>query len=152
MPSASSQPGLTSVAGWRSRLGQARSDRRAGRVLVLVVVAAMLAVLVGPTLRAYIAQQQDISQLRAQVAAQKQRVADLQAEQERWKDPAYVEQQARQRLKFVKVGEKSYTVLDPQTGGIDVPGMAKGGSEATTWYASVWSSIKAADAPAAAAP
>ncbi|HQF03722.1 MAG TPA: septum formation initiator family protein [Phycicoccus sp.] len=153
MPSAPSQPALTSVAGWRSRLDRARSDRRTSRVFALVLVGIALMVLVGPTLKAYVNQRSDIAALRDAVAEQTKAVEELQAEQARWEDPAYIEQQARQRLKFVKPGEKSYTVLDPQTGGVEVPGMAKGAASAdTSWYATVWSSVKAADAPAAAAP
>ena len=63
------------------------------------------------------------------VAAQEQDVAALEGERERWRDPAYVEQQARQRLKFVKPGERSYTVLDPEptSGTTDlVPDVATG--------------------------
>lgn len=120
-------------------------------IAALIAVGVALMVLVGPTLRAYVQQQQQISALRQDVAAQEKAVKDLEAEQARWEDPAYVEQQARQRLKFVKVGEKSYTVLDPQTGGVEVPGMAKGVSSGA-WYASVWASVHAADAPAAVVP
>ena len=39
-------------------------------------------------------------------------VEELQKEQARWSDNAYVEQQARERLKFVKIGDRSYTVID----------------------------------------
>lgn len=150
MPSAVAQPSLTSVAGWRSRFHRARADRRTGRLALLFGVGILLLILVGPTLKAYVTQQQDISRLRQQVAAQQQQVSDLQAEQARWKDPAYIEQQARQRLKFVKVGEKAYTVLDPQTGRVDVPGMVSAAEPSASWYSSVWSSLQAADAPAAA--
>ncbi len=147
--SASAGGAVGGAAGWRTRWDRARSDQRSVRVLAAVAVALALVVLVGSTLKHYVDQRQEISRLQEQVAAQEKRVADLQAEQDRWKDPAYVEQQARQRLKFVKVGERSYTVLDPQTPAAEVPGMAPGES-ATAWYSSVWASIHAADAPAAA--
>lgn len=145
-PAASAGAG---VVGWRTRWERARSDQRSLRLLTAVVVSVVLVVLVGSTLKHYVEQRQEISRLQDQVAAQEKKVADLQAEQDRWKDPAYIEQQARQRLKFVKVGEKSYTVLDPQSPAAEVPGMAPGES-ATAWYSSVWASIHAADAPAAA--
>ena len=81
---------------------------------MIVGALVLLAIIVGPTLKAYIGQKQQISALREQVTAQEKVVDELKAEQARWQDPAYVEQQARQRLKFVKVGEKAYTVLDPE--------------------------------------
>ena len=80
-----------------------------------------------------------------------QDVAALKAEQERWRDPAYVEQQARQRLKFVKPGERSYTVLDakPATGTKDpVPELAAP-DVPLPWYQTVWQSTHTADVPGA---
>ena len=71
-------------------------------------------VLLGSTVAAYVNQRGDIAALQDKVAPQQHDVAALQAEQEQWRDPAYVEQQARQRLKFVKPGERSYTVLDAE--------------------------------------
>lgn len=117
--------------------------RRVGLGLVLL----FLVVLVAPTLRAYVQQQSDISALRDKVAQQKVTVEDLQQEQARWEDPAYVEQQARTRLKFVKVGEKSYTVLDPKVDKGD-PSVAHVGESTDPWYDSIWSSMQAADVPA----
>ena len=105
-----------------------------------------LVVLVAPTLRAYLQQRSDIDALRAHVSQQQRGVEELKQEQARWADAAYVEQQARTRLKFVKVGEKSYTVLDPvqkdTTGAI-----AHGADAAEPWYDTVWSSMQAADVP-----
>ena len=60
-------------------------------------------------------QRGEIAALQDKVVQQQQSVADLQREQARWADPAYVEQQARERLKFVKVGDRSYSVIDPAT-------------------------------------
>ena len=91
-------------------------DRRAGRslrrMLVLASIFVLLAITLVPTLRSYLRQQGDIEALREQVAGQRVTVEELQREQARWNDPAYVEQQARERLKFVKVGDSSYTVID----------------------------------------
>ncbi len=113
----------------------------------------MLLVTLVPTARSIVRQRAEIADLQARVAEQEQTVADLRAEQELWSDPAYVEQQARQRLKFVKVGDRSYTVLDPAesarstvSGAIvaapDVDGDAP-------WYGQVWQSITLADQPTA---
>lgn len=112
---------------------------------------AFLTVLLGSTVAAWVGQRGDIAALREQVATQEQDVASLQAEQERWRDPAYVEQQARQRLKFVKPGEKSYTILDadPSTGAPD--GLADPTAPESTlpWFTTVWESARTADAPGA---
>jgi cell division protein FtsB len=137
------------VAGWRGRLERATTDRRMRHGAMIVGALVLLAIIVGPTLKAYIGQKQQISALREQVTAQEKVVDELKAEQARWQDPAYVEQQARQRLKFVKVGEKAYTVLDPEDTQAIAPGMAQA-SKDSAWYATIWSSLEAADAPAAA--
>jgi len=127
------------------------SNRTARRVLVLASIAAFLAVLLGSTVVAWFHQRSEISALRDQVRSQERDVEALEAERERWADPAYVEQQARQRLKFVKPGERSYTVLDPDTeDGVDLTGTGVAGSpNALPWYEAVWESTRTADAPGA---
>mgnify|MGYP003750101571 FL=1 len=141
--------GVPAVAGWRARVDRARRDARLRRYLLLGAALLFLGILVGPTLKAYIGQRQEISALREQVATQTKAVDELKAEQARWQDPAYIEQQARERLKFVKVGEKAYTVIDPEDTRAEVDGMASAPRD-SAWYVTVWSSLKAADAPAAA--
>jgi cell division protein FtsB len=118
---------------------------------VLVSIFAFLTVLLGSTVAAYVGQQGDIAALQDKVATQQEDVTGLQNQQERWRDPAYVEQQARQRLKFVKPGERSYTVLDPEpTPGTQdhLPDVAAPDS-ALPWYQTVWQSTRTADAPGA---
>ncbi len=145
--------GGTPAPSWRERLERARGDRRTLWIASLAVTALFLAVLVGPTLRAYISQRQDIAALQEQVASQREQIDQLRTEQTRWEDPAYVEQQARERLKFVKVGEKAYTVLDPAkpSATVTVPGTNVASASGTdgSWYAALLSSLAAADAPAA---
>jgi cell division protein FtsB len=142
---------VATPAGWRGRLTTAAKDRRTRRGAVLLSILAFLTVLLGSTVAAYVNQQGDIAALQDKVAAQEQDVAELEAQQEQWRDPAYVEQQARQRLKFVKPGERSYTVLDaqPATGTKDpVPEVAAPDTP-LPWYETVWQSTRTADAPGA---
>ena len=75
----------------------------------------MLAITLIPALRSTFSQQSEIDGLHDRIAQQRDKVAALEQEQHRWGDPAYVEQQARERLKFVRVGETSYTVIDTPT-------------------------------------
>ncbi len=141
------------TAGWRGRLGSATRDRRTRRGVVLLAVLCFLAVLLGSTVAAYLGQRSDISALREKVASQEQDVAALEAERDRWRDPAYVEQQARQRLKFVKPGERSYTVLDaepePGSGREDPVPVGAAPDDPLPWYQTVWESTRTADAPGA---
>ena len=80
---------------------------------MLGVVAVVLAVLLAPAMRSYVAQRRQIDALTARVAAQRNEVVDLQRQRQAWDDPAYVKAQARDRLKFVMPGERAYTVIDP---------------------------------------
>ncbi len=113
----------------------------------------MLLVTLVPTARSVIRQRSQIAQLHSTIAAQEADVAAQQAELDRWKDPAYVEQQARERLKFVKPGEKSYSVIDPSTQAPSLPAgasvAAPGSSGTLPWYGALWQSVQLADQPTA---
>jgi len=121
------------------------------RWVVLGAVALVLLVTLVPTARSVLAQRAQIAALEAQIAEQERDVAQLQAETAKWQDPAYVEQQARERLKFVKPGDRSYTVIDPQDAARPtVQGVAVAAPRTVggaPWYGQVWQSIELADRP-----
>ena len=125
-----------------------RSSRGVMRVVVLASIFVLLAVTLVPTLRSYLRQQGEIDALRGQVSQQRQGVSDLQKEQARWNEDAYVMQQARERLKFVKVGEKSYTVIDGKPSARALPGVATAPAASSDhpWYGQLWESVQVADA------
>ncbi|GAA1882247.1 FtsB family cell division protein [Lapillicoccus jejuensis] len=122
-----------------------------GAVLATIVV--MLLVTLVPTARSVIRQRSQIAQLHSTIAAQEADVAAQQAELARWQDPAYVEQQARERLKFVKPGEKSYSVIDPADAAPSLPSgasvAAPSSSGTLPWYGALWKSVQLADQPTA---
>ena len=144
-PAASSRPARGARVP-RALTENARSDSGSGlwRWGVIAVVALVLLVLLAPTVRSYFAQRGDIAALERQVAQGEERVAQLEAERERWRDPAFVEQQARERLKFVRPGEVAYTVIGADE--IEELQVATGQvSEQRPWYDRVWASIGQAD-------
>lgn len=118
---------------------------------ILAAIVVMLAVAVFPTVRSYLQQRGQINALRSQSAQQQQAVADARRRLGLWKDKAYVEQQARERLKFVLPGEKSYIVVNAPP--VSARTRAAGGIASVSskvrgsypWYGQVWASIKAAD-------
>ncbi|MDH4016301.1 MAG: septum formation initiator family protein [Actinomycetota bacterium] len=125
---------------------------RAGAALGVVVV--LITILAIP-FREWITQGARISELESQVAWHNQRVADLQTARDRWKDPAYVEAQARARLHFVRPGEVGYVVLTDETA--EAPETTqtrpmapapKGGP----WWSAVWSTVAQAADPAETLP
>jgi Septum formation initiator len=112
----------------------------------------MLAITLFPALRSTLIQQGQINGLRDRIAQQRETVAALQQEQQRWTDPAYVEQQARERLKFVRVGEKSFTVIDGEAAaglieGSQIVAPAKTLTANVPWYGQLWQSMVIADTP-----
>ena len=124
---------------------------------ILATIFVILAITLIPALRSTISQQGQISALRDRIAQQRESVAALQQEEQKWNDPAYVEAQARQRLKFVRVGDRSFTVIDGEsapdlTGGAQIAAPEKAATTNTPWYGQLWQSMVIADTPPNAAP
>lgn len=150
--SASSRPATASRA--RTPLpDEERTSSAWVRGTILLSILVVLAVTLAPTARSFLRQRGEIAALQDKVVQQQQSVADLQREQARWADPAYVEQQARERLKFVKVGDRSYSVIDPATEAPKPPDsavVAAPQADANApWYGQVWQSMRLADQPSA---
>ncbi len=148
------------MAGGRQR-GRRLFRGSTRRLVVLGAVFVLLAVMLVPTIRAFFAQRDSNSTLADRVSRQQATVDALRQEIDRYNDPAYVQQQARARLGYVKPGETSWRVVggpDGQAGGTVAAGVAipadPHGQKA--YYEKVWSSIiladKATPAPAPAAP
>ena len=93
----------------RDWIGGVRLSGFTGIMLGLVVLAVFVLV---PTLGTYIDQRQQIAALEHSVLVTQDEVDDLQAERERWADPAYITSQARARLYYVLPGEVVYLVDD----------------------------------------
>ncbi|WP_243073551.1 septum formation initiator family protein [Microbacterium sp. SS28] len=94
------------VRGW---LGGVRLSGFMVIMLGLVVLAAFVLV---PTIGTYVDQRQQIAALVAAVEVTQDEVDDLEAQRERWQDPAYITTQARERLYYMKPGEVVYLVDD----------------------------------------
>lgn len=127
-----------------------------GIVLVLLVAFVVL----WPTLRAYVTQQEQLRDLNAQLADTNAQVVALEKELERWSDPDFVRAQARERFSYVAPGETAYRVIDPETVTGEDP-MAEltaqanerspyAPSQTQPWYVSVWGSVEVSAAAAEA--
>lgn len=97
--------------------GWLRTVRFSGFSALMLVILVLFVVVLAPSLRTLVQQQQQIAALRDEVERQEDDVEDLQADVARWSDPAYIEAQARDRLLYVYPGEYSYLVM----GDDDVP-------------------------------
>lgn len=141
--------GASSAADQRT-LGLAR--RRSGlttRAIALGVVLLLLTISYASSLRVFFDQKREIAATEAEIAQRQNHIEDLQAELERWKDPAYVRAQARERLGWVVPGEVGYRVVGPDGKPI-VPGAEVGSGkddDSDTWWQKLDGSVRAADGP-----
>lgn len=88
-----------------------RSLRFSGFSLLMLGIIVLFVVVLAPSLRTLIQQQEQIAQQQREVAAQKEDVSQKRKDVARWDDPAYIEAQARDRLLYVYPGEESYLVM-----------------------------------------
>lgn len=124
---------------------------------VLTVVIAVLVVSYASSMRAYVQQKGHIDDLRAQIASSQHDISSLQREKARWKDKAYVRDQARSRLDWVMPGEIAYQVIGKD-------GKPLGGNDQlsdpstiarvapTPWWSKEYDSLQRADHPPKAPP
>ncbi|WP_454084688.1 FtsB family cell division protein [Georgenia sp. Marseille-Q6866] len=106
-------------------------------------------IVLAPTLRHAVEQQEQLRQLNADIVATEKRNSALELELEQWQDETFVQAQARDRLGYVMPGEQTFRVVDPETVlGEDaeaepeqsgVPGMAD-----APWYLALWESVSMA--------
>lgn len=127
-----------------------RQTTLTARAAILLVAVATVAVAVAVPLKIWLGQRHDIAHLAGQTSRTQAHLRALQAEQKRWKDPGYVEAQARERLHYVVPGEKTYIVLGKGHG------LGKGSARRPVaaasgpWYSQFWQSDQSAGAAPAA--
>ncbi|WP_439693931.1 FtsB family cell division protein [Curtobacterium sp. SP.BCo] len=96
-----------------------RSIRFSGFSLLMLAIIVLFVVVLAPSLRTLIQQQEQIAQQQREVASQKADVAQKKKDVARWDDPAYIEAQARDRLLYVYPGEESYLVMGAENSKAD---------------------------------
>jgi cell division protein FtsB len=93
-----------------------RSLHFSGFSLLMLAIIVLFVVVLAPSLRTLVQQQEQIASMQRQVAEQKADVAQKKHDLARWDDPAYIEAQARDRLLYVYPGEESYLVMGSEKG------------------------------------
>jgi cell division protein FtsB len=132
--------------------GRSRRPRFTGRAAILVLVLAVLAVSYASSMRAYLQQRAHIQELKTQIAQREANIDQLEREKRRWRDPAFVQAQARERFGYLMPGETSYVVLDEsgrplesQTSLTDPSTIAD--RTPTAWWTNEWKSVQLAGLP-----
>ncbi len=89
-----------------------RGIRMSGLTLTVLALVVLALIVLAPSLKLLVEQQQEIARIQQEVDALRDDVETLEGEVDRWRDPAYIESQARDRLLYVYPGEYSYLVID----------------------------------------
>jgi cell division protein FtsB len=116
--------------------------RFTSRAAVLAVVLCAIALSLAYPVREYIGQRRQIDQLTAQRATAEAAVRRLQAEDRKLTSPAYVEQQARDRLHMCMPRETCYVVIPGRKAPVAVTPAPQ---HVTPWYEKLWGSVRAAN-------
>ena len=127
------------------------------RTAIFGMVLLVAFIVLAPTMRAYISQQEQLRDLNTSLAQTQARVDSLEAELKRWQDPEYIKSQARDRFSFVAPGETAYRVIDPETvtGEDPMADLTQAAANqnpatlavsTTPWYLTMWDSVEVAGA------
>ncbi|TSD99782.1 septum formation initiator family protein [Skermania sp. ID1734] len=111
------------------------------RAVILAIVVCALALTLTVPLRTYFSQRSEASKLaaeRSELQSQIQHLRDRQAQQQ---DPAYIEAEARQRLRLVMPGETPYQVQLPGAYEAEQAALAKPKPKGGPWYSDLWKQV-----------
>lgn len=100
-----------------------RNFRFSGFTLAILLLVVGALIVLAPSLKTFVEQQQQIAALEAEVALAEADVDDLQSEIDRWSDPAYIEAQARERLYYVYPGDITFLVIGDENAGLEEGGL-----------------------------
>ncbi|NHB84337.1 septum formation initiator family protein [Tessaracoccus sp. HDW20] len=118
------------------------------RLAVLVVVIAGVSLVLANSLRVYFAQANELAEVRAQIAEEQDRIADLEDKLNRWNDDEYVKSIARVRLGWVMPGEVGYHVIGADGLPLEGATMEQTVEEPPgQWWEQMWRSVQLADDP-----
>jgi cell division protein FtsB len=124
-----------------TRQAASRRPRFSGRAAVLAVVFCAITLSLAYPVREYISQRHQIDQLLAMHQQLSAQLRQLQARQRQLANPAYIAQQARDRLHMCLPKQTCYVIINPQPAGLK----AAARRAATPWYERLWASVQQAD-------
>jgi cell division protein FtsB len=130
-------PGTASES-WPARA----RPRFTSRATVLIVVVCAIALSLAYPVREYLAQLRQIDQLKVQQTQINSQLRQLKAQRRELASPAYVEQQARDRLHMCLPTQTCYVIISGNKRSARAP---QGHLTITPWYGRLWSSVQQAD-------
>lgn len=118
-----------------------------GRLVALAVVLAAVTIMLLPSVGVYMDQREELGELRASISELEQEQDELETLIARWEDPAYIRQQARERINLVMPGERQYMVIGEPMAEDDQEQQNASPDEVRTdlpWVDALWDSVKRA--------
>ncbi|WP_309080440.1 septum formation initiator family protein [Zhihengliuella sp.] len=119
-----------------------------GRLIALAVVLAAVTALLLPSAGVYMEQRKELTALQETIASLEAEQEHLETQVKRWEDPAYIRQQARERINLVMPGERKYMVVGepPEAAGEPLPENASPSEVPADlpWVDALWDSVKRA--------
>nr|WP_196837086.1 septum formation initiator family protein [Zhihengliuella flava] len=118
-----------------------------GRLVALAVVLAAVTIMLLPSVGVYMDQREELGELRASISELEQEQDDLQNLITRWEDPAYIRQQARERINLVMPGERQYMVIGEPEVEEELQQQNASSEDVRTdlpWVDALWDSVKRA--------
>jgi len=112
------------------------------RAAVLAVVLCAIALSLAYPVREYIAQRRQIDQFQAERQVLTTRLRELEQQQGRLNDPAYIEQLARDKLHLCMRGATCYVIIGNHP---HYPGGRTDAASLTPWYERLWQSVQQAN-------
>ncbi|MFB7220651.1 septum formation initiator family protein [Streptomyces sp. NPDC056227] len=121
---------------------QARRSRLTGRAAFLALVVCSLVVALAYPMRQYVSQRDEIADQERLAQEAEKHTEELRDEKARLQDDVYIQRLAREHLHYVRPGETSYTVIDP-----DAAKERSGGAKGTDrpWHSNLWDGVDGAD-------
>ncbi|HEY8480512.1 MAG TPA: septum formation initiator family protein [Spirillospora sp.] len=116
------------------------------RAAILAVVVCAIALSLAYPVREYIAQRQEIAELRQKEAEARRQVEILAQRKQQLGDKSYIEREATRRLHYCRPDVKCYIVLDNEGDGARQANEG-GPTRRPPWYETLWRSVEAADRP-----
>ena len=113
-------------------------------MLALALVLVTITVLLLPSVGTYARQRSELETLRSSIQAKTAEQAGLLQQIGRWDDPAYIKQQARDRINLVMPGERKYMVIGEVAEDEAVPVNESPNQVRTDlpWMDALWDTVK----------
>jgi cell division protein FtsB len=130
----------------------ARRTMLTTRATLLAVVICVLVLTFTYPLRLFLTQREEITELSTQNAERQHRVDELRRAAARYDDPAWVADEARRRLHYLRPGEQAYLMPDDAAPPAPRRAGADDGGEGAAWYGQLWTQLAGTGAEAGPAP